>query len=100
MFYKNAYLREGYDKRCKICKKNKITSRPFKEKKIIKKRNALGLHKPTKNDYENMFHMLKLIGYSPSNVHKEFCDKWKLPEKNRTKKDMSEFTYEDFDLFF
>lgn len=98
-FHKNVALKTGYDKRCKICKvQGRKCQTKSNTKKIVQRKNALGLYKPTKEDYEMMYRLLKYIGYNPKNAHQEFTNKWGLPEKNRNNKDRNLFTAEDFDL--
>lgn len=97
-FYKNNALPSGIERRCKICKMSQAKCPRTTPKRIPKRKKEFGLNKPSKEDYKNMYYFLKLIGYNPLNAHQEFCEKYGLKPKKRSKKNRNFFTPEDLNL--
>lgn len=98
LFYRNSGVKSGYDKRCKMCKMQGKKCVKEVEKKIKQRVNGLGRMFPTKDDYETMFLIMKMIGYDPENVHLDFCKKYGFEPKKRLEKDKNKFTAKDFVL--
>jgi len=95
-FYRNSVFKDGYDSRCKLCKSQ--------NKKIYKAQGDWKKPKPyqqkweeqfnikaaTKTDYLLMYEFMKKIGYDiDQDVHQQFCDKFKLKYKKRSRKTLN-----------
>ena len=80
-FYRNNALIDGYEKRCKTCKINNISSRVKAEPK--EKYNAevtMNLVGLREDDFRSTYLFLQSIGYNLSkNIHEQFCLKYNLP---------------------
>ena len=83
-FYRNARLETGYEKRCKVCKRNKVKCRKSAEEKRERVgrpnlRDAPQLYNVKKKDWVEMYNFLKKIGYDlTKNIHEQFCKKHNL----------------------
>jgi hypothetical protein len=83
-FYRNNALIDGYEKRCKSCKINNISSRVKAEPKSFGEKynaevtmNLVGLRE---DDFRSTYLFLQSIGYDLSrNLHEQFCEKYNLP---------------------
>ena len=79
-FYKSKMTRDGYLNGCKMCKSKGLKIPKSSEKEIRPKRreSSVRLALPTKQDYLQMYELLRGLGYDINNgdVHKQFVDKW------------------------
>lgn len=105
LFFRNCGRNDGYEARCKQCKKTnkKCVARrgKKKEKEYIEPNiqdDFTFLH-PTKEDWAWMYQMLQRLGYDLNeNIHKQFCQKYGLqPKKDRYKK-FKKINHTDLDL--
>ena len=102
-FYRNNALIGGYEKRCKICKKNNISSRQ-KNDKIYKSTKSTGDFSPSlvglsQEDFRSCYLFLQKIGYDLNrNLHEQFCEKHNLPVNPEPYKTKFYFSPKDLGL--
>ena len=80
-FYRNNALIDGYEKRCKSCKINNISSRvkaePKEKYNVELSMNLVGLKE---DDFKSTYLFLQRIGYDlKRSIHEQFCEKYNLP---------------------
>jgi hypothetical protein len=101
-FYKNKSGKDGYDARCKICKKlGKKIYRGEKKQKANRAYAHLSLFNPKKEDWIETFMFLKSIGYNLSSdktIHEQFCEKYNLRPKKRTYEKSIQFSPKELGL--
>jgi hypothetical protein len=99
-FYRNNALIDGYEKRCKTCKINNISSRVKAEPK--EKYNAevtMNLVGLREDDFKSTYLFLQSIGYDLSrNLHEQFCEKYNLPVNPVPYTTKYHFSPKDLDL--
>jgi hypothetical protein len=96
-FHKCLSAIDGRNNKCRICVNNynKIRNEQ-KEKKRDTSLRKLAIISPTKDDFLNMYLFLKSSGYDPTkDIHKQFCEKYKLPYKVRDDKSKNIFSWKD-----
>jgi len=102
-FYRNNALIDGYEKRCKYCKINNISSRqrPDKIYKSLKNDddNLPSLVGLTEDDFRRTYLFLKSIGYDlKRSIHEQFCEKHNLPVNPEPYKTKFYFSPKDLGL--
>lgn len=99
-FYRNALMPSGWESRCKVCKNTRVSCRAKKSKVIkVQYRDAPHLHYVKKEDWIDTYDFLKLIGYDlTKNIHEQFCIKYNLEPKERTKEKSIQYSPKDLGL--
>ena len=101
-FYKNSSMKDGRFNRCKICVNLGFNCRPKPSNKKINggvRRAGLYLGSMSKDDWIETYHFLKMIGYDLNVcIHDQFCSKYNLEPKKRTKEKSILFTASDLGL--
>ena len=95
-FHRNGLYKDGFDVRCKICKRQGVLVKERKPKKIAKTPSPLSLKCPTKEDYKTMFLFLERMGYDLNrDIHIQFCEKYNFKPKKRPYKSENFYTLEE-----
>ena len=102
-FYVNAYMKDGYEARCKICKKSKILCR---KKEYVKRgrpqlKNQPQLWNVRKKDWIETYEFLKKIGYDLSSnktIHEQFCEKHNIKPRKRMYEKSLQYSPKDLGL--
>ena len=105
-FVKSKAFPDGYESRCKICKRNgtKIVFENSgkwskKSKKIRNSEYILPFTNPLKRDYVESYIFLREMGYSlDQDIHIQFCNKYGLTPNDPKKTFKNHFTQKDCDL--
>jgi hypothetical protein len=104
-FYRNNALIDGYERRCKMCKINRVKINKNEPKYPNRKpyqqewENYFNLVGVTKNNYRSMYIFLEGIGYDLSqNIHEQFCKKWNITYSPLKKPFNNHFSPEDCDI--
>lgn len=85
-FYRNKIMKDGYEGKCKYCKKTNVKCRSGDRKKPgrPKLKNTPQLWNVRKEDWIETFEFLKKIGYSlERNIHEQFCERHNLVPRKR-----------------
>lgn len=100
-FYRNCVFKDGYDSRCKRCKREKIKiykgsawpqRKPQHKQKWEDFTRLVGVKK---DDYVTMYEFMKKIGFDPNKVHEDFCTKYGLETRLRTVKNSNTWNYSE-----
>jgi hypothetical protein len=89
-FYRNSTYSNGYETRCKTCKKAGLTIPKDKLYDIEDNSEAyqFKISHLTEEDYLDTYRTLQAIGYdihSQKTIHQQFCEKYNLrPKKRKT----------------
>lgn len=101
-FYRNSAFKDGYEKRCKVCKKTGKSCRKKTIKKDKSKSGQLRLTNITEVDWIKMYELLEMMGYdlrSEQSIHQQFCLKYNLITKNPySKKKMKYFSAQELGI--
>lgn len=98
-FYKNNQNYNGYQPRCKICQQTKKRINPNRPDKPMSSVRALCLSRIDKNDFIDAYDFLKKSGYDlERNIHIQFCEKYGLIPKERTKEKSLYFSPKDLGI--
>ena len=102
-FYACQKIADGYENRCKICKKERIKCNS--NKKLLKspgrpkERELPELWNVRKGDWIETYKFLESIGYNLNeNIHKQFCEKFGLLPRKRMKEKSIQYTPKDLGL--
>lgn len=98
-FHKSKSFSDGRNNKCAKCVNDYNSLYGKKKRQEQKKDTSLRgmiLVHPTKEDYKKMYLFLKTIGYDPTkDIHKQFCEKYNVPYKERADKNHNFYTWED-----
>lgn len=96
-FPKNTSMKSGRSNKCKICHNLNIKiDRSKKNSGYERVRDHLSMHFVTKEDWCKMYKFIKMIGYDlEKDIHKQFCEKYGLPEKKRPPQSNLLYQYSD-----
>lgn len=101
-FHKNSAMKDGRYNRCKICVNLGLNCRPKPSNKKIKrfkKNDGPYLLNIRDTDWIEMYDFLKQIGYDLNgSIHEQFCSKYNLTPKERTKEKSIQFTAQELGL--
>ena len=101
-FYRNIMMPTGWEARCKLCKKDKVSCRAKTDRSKSgrpKQMSSPQLWNVKKEDWIETYNFLKSIGYDiTQNIHEQFCLKHNLKKKKRTYEKSIQYTPKDLGL--
>lgn len=101
-FYVNRYSKDGYESRCKVCKKTKILcKKKLLSKRIPQYKNAPQLWNVSRQDWIDTYNFLEKIGYNLSSektIHEQFCENHNLPTRKRMYEKSIQYTPQELGM--
>jgi len=100
-FYANKFGRDGYDAKCKSCKKLGIKIHRIIKTKATREYAHLSLFNPKKEDWIQTYKFLKVMGYdlsSEKTIHEQFCEKYNLKTRERMTEKSIQYSPKDLGL--
>ena len=94
----------GWEVRCKVCKKNKVSCRAKTDRSRAgrpKHRNSPQLWNVRKEDWIETYEFLKSIGYDLSGdktIHEQFCERYNLEPRKRMYEKSIQYSPKDLGL--
>jgi hypothetical protein len=103
-FYRNIMMPTGWEARCKLCKKDKVSCRAKTDRSKSgrpKQMSSPQLWNVKKEDWIETYDFLKTIGYDLSGdktIHEQFCEKYNLKPRKRMYEKSIQYSPKDLGL--